>query len=146
MAGVDSLAPGSQAAVFPRKNFLDHIASHPDDSVSLYDDDAWDFLGQIGLQPAFPPANLVDEEISESGFPWCPVIEVCGFDGIRTHFVIAYRFNRCLPPSENGFLVTCIPRSGLVPTATTEGLVMNAVKAPEFSGGRIIFRSPPSRN
>ena len=119
-------------------NILDILQKDPDQVVEIQDDrQASTFMRQIGISGAFAdPKTLADK----------PTVQICGFDGVRSHFVLAFLFSGCTPAEENGYSVTCAPRSGFEPGLSTADFVAGASREPRLSGLRIMVRTPPNFN
>lgn len=119
-------------------DILDILRKEPDQAVEIQDDgQAFDFIRQIGIVNAFPnPKTLADT----------PTVQICGFDGVSSHFVLALRFSGCTPAKENGLLVTCAPRSGFEPGLSTADFVASVSREPRLKGLRILVRTPPHLN
>jgi hypothetical protein len=119
-------------------DILEILQKDPDQAVQLMDDrKAKAFLSKLGIAQAFvDDSNLSDK----------PTVQVCGFDGIRTHFVIAFLFSGLTQTKGNGYLITCTPRSGFAPGLSTADFVAGVSREQSLKGLRVIVRTPPSHN
>jgi hypothetical protein len=114
---------------------VDILAKDPDQAVEVGDDkQAKAFLCQLGIAGAFS---------DECSFSDVPTVQICGFDGHRTHFIIAYLFSGLPRPDDNGYLVACAPRGAFEPGLSTDALVSGASQEPGLNGLRIVFCRRP---
>jgi hypothetical protein len=117
---------------------LEMLAREPDDAIQIDDDkEAVDFLYLIGIANAFAAGNSLSE---------MPTVQICGFNGLKTHCVLACLFSGCSPENENGYQVFCAPRSAFEPGLSADDFVSGATSDPNFKGLRIIIRSPSNLN
>ena len=116
---------------------FDILKKDPDQAVQVNDDrQAKVFLSRLGIAQAF----------DESGLPGTPTVQVCGFDGIKTHFVLAFLFSGLPEEKENGYTICCAPRSGFDPVLSTADFVAGASREQSLKGLRVVVRTPPSHN
>ena len=114
------------------------LAKDPDQAVMVNNDEQVRMLlDQLGIAEVFS---------DEHGTPGSPTVQVCGFDGIRSHFVIVFLFSGLAQKSENGYLMTCAPRSGFAPELSTADFVSDAAREQSLKGLRVLLREPPNRN
>jgi hypothetical protein len=119
-------------------DILHILKKDPDQAVEIQDDkQASTFLRQIGIAGAFTDGHTLAD---------VPTVQICGFDGIGSHFILAFLFSGCTPTKENGYLVTCAPRSGFEPGLSTADFVASSSREPKLKGLRIIVRTPPNLN
>lgn len=98
-------------------DILHILRKDSDQAVEIHDDrQASAFLRQIGIKDAFTDRDTLA----------VPTVQICGFDGIRSHFILAFLFSGCTPAKENGYLVTCAPRNGFEPGLSTADFVAGA--------------------
>ena len=119
-------------------DILHILKKDPDQAIEVHDDQqAFAFLREIGVADAFADGCTLAE---------VPTVQICGFDGIRSHFILAFLFSGCTPTNENGYQVFCAPRSGFEPGLSTADFVTSASREPKLSGLRVIVRTPPHFN
>lgn len=119
-------------------DILHVLRENPDDGIDIQDDkQASAFLRQIGIVDAFADGHTLAE---------MPTVQICGFGGVRTHFILAFLFSGCVPAEENGYLVSCAPRSGFAPGLTAGDFAESASREPRFRRLRVIVRTLPNLN
>jgi len=119
-------------------DILHILKKDPDRAVEIHDDkQASTFLRQIGIAGAFSDGHTLAD---------VPTVQICGFDGIGSHFILAFLFSGCKAAKENGYLVTCAPRSGFEPGLSTADFVAGASCEPKLKGLRVIVRTPLNLN
>lgn len=116
-------------------NILDILAKDPDQAVEVANDkDAKMLLCQIGIAGAFSDERTLSDR---------PTVQICGFDGHRTHFIIALLFSGLPFKKDNGYLITCAPRSAFDPKDSTEDIVKGASQEQSLKGLHVIRRTLP---
>lgn len=119
-------------------DILKILKKDPDQGVEVEDDkQASAFLRQIGIAGAFTDVHTLAD---------VPTVQICGFGGIRSHFILAFLFSGCAPAKENGYLVSCVPRSGFEPGLSAGDFVASASREPNLRGLRVIVRTLPNLN
>jgi len=119
-------------------DILDILRNDPDQAVEINDDkQVFTFLSQIGIAGIFSEGHKLAD---------VPTVQICGFDGIESHFILAFLFSGCTPAKENGYLVTCAPRSSFEPGLSTTDFVAGASQETTLKGLRVIVRTAPNLN
>lgn len=119
-------------------DILSILQRDPDRAVEIQHDKlASAFVRQIGIADAFAVSKTLGK---------APTVQIRGFDGIRSHFVLVFLFSGCTPAKENGYLVTCAPRSGFAEGLSTADFVASASREPRLTGLRVVIRTPPNLN
>ena len=119
-------------------NIFDILKKDPDQAVQIASDkQAKEFLCELGVDEAFS---------DESSISKAPTVQVCGFDGSKTHFIIAFLFSGLPLKKDNGYLISCAPRSGFAPELSAADIVSGASREQSLKGLRVIVRTLPSNN
>jgi hypothetical protein len=119
-------------------NVLKVLRREPDQAVEIRDDtQAKRFLCELGLGNAFSdPKSFSDK----------PTVQICGFDGLKSHIVLALLFSGCLGEKDNGYIVFCAPRSGFEPGLKAEDFAQGAADEQSENGVYVIRCPPPNLN
>lgn len=116
-------------------NLFTTLAKNPDDAVAVQDDKrARACLYQLRISEVF--SN--DRKLSER-----PTVQICGIDHL-THFILVFLFSGCSAKKENGYVVTCAPKSAFAPSEIIDNFVEGAVREQSLMGYQVIRCSPPA--
>jgi hypothetical protein len=114
-------------------NALNILKNQPDDALEIHDDKSVvAFLHEVGLEDAFADVRTLSDK---------PTVQICGFDGVKTHFILAFLFSGCSPANDNGYHVSCAPRNAFEPGLSTPDFVASAAREPKFKSHRVIIRA-----
>ena len=114
------------------------LKKDPDQAVQIADEkQAREFLRDLRLDSLFSDEPRVWEQ---------PTVQICGFEGSKTHLIIAFKFSGLPDKNENGFLIACPPRSGFAPGLTSADFVTGAAREHSEQGLRVVVHTPRSNN
>jgi hypothetical protein len=119
-------------------DIFDILKKDPDQAVQVCDDKQVKLiLGQLGIANAFSD----EHELAD-----VPTVQIYGFDGHKTHFVLAFVFSGLPQRWDNGYLLTFAPRSGFATGLSTADFVSGASREQSSKGLRVLICDPNNSN